>query len=201
MYAEFGTTSTDTISMTLEYHALGLTTAKTFNILARQISCTAPYKAPTDCTQYFTGVSGNVQSYNFEKFLKAQYYTNCIRTEKGYCAIQWKESSIASPDPFGIGAAATAAAGGAAAAGATACPLGFLAIPDLSMDGYTSIGGLGDRPWQSIMCGAAFGVSSSPVPSALITRKQPFIVGVYSSTSDQPAATTGFNLDYTQIPC
>merc|ERR1712038_2057337 len=55
MYAEFGATSTDSISMTLTYGSSGLTTAKTFNILARQISCTATWKAPTDCTQYFTG--------------------------------------------------------------------------------------------------------------------------------------------------
>merc|ERR1719415_144517 len=51
MYTEFGATSTDTISMTLTYAANGLSTAKTFNILARQISCTATWKAPTDCTQ------------------------------------------------------------------------------------------------------------------------------------------------------
>merc|ERR1711915_930233 len=40
MYTEFGATSTDTITMTLTYGSSGLTTAKTFNILARQISCT-----------------------------------------------------------------------------------------------------------------------------------------------------------------
>merc|ERR1711997_26453 len=39
MYTEFGATSTDTISMTLTYTSSGLTTAMTFNILARQISC------------------------------------------------------------------------------------------------------------------------------------------------------------------
>merc|ERR1712183_471295 len=85
MYTEFGATSTDSITMTLTYGSSGLTTAKTFNILARQISCTASYKAPTDCTQYFTGVAGNVQSYSYGQLLKSQYYTNCIRTEAGYC--------------------------------------------------------------------------------------------------------------------
>ena len=44
VYAEFGATSTDSISMTLTYGSSGLTTAKTFNILARQISCTATWK-------------------------------------------------------------------------------------------------------------------------------------------------------------
>merc|ERR1711983_647179 len=39
MYVEFGATSTDSITLTNTYVSGGLTTAKTFNILARQISC------------------------------------------------------------------------------------------------------------------------------------------------------------------
>merc|ERR1712117_396834 len=63
MYAEFGATSTDTATVTFTYGST--TTAKTFNILLRQISCTATWRAPTDCTRYFTGAAGNVKSYNF----------------------------------------------------------------------------------------------------------------------------------------
>merc|ERR1719350_1677813 len=109
MYVEFGATSTDTITITNTYRSGGLTTSKTFNILARQISCTATWKAPTDCVQYFTGKSGTVKSYNFGggQLLQSQIYANCIRTEAGYCAIQWKESSTTSPDPFGVGASPT----------------------------------------------------------------------------------------------
>ena len=44
VYAEFGATSTDSITMTLTYGSSGLTTAKTFNILTRQIACTASWK-------------------------------------------------------------------------------------------------------------------------------------------------------------
>jgi len=198
MYTEFGATSADSIAMTLTYHASGLATAKTFNILARQISCTATYKAPTDCTQYFTGVSGNVQSYSYGQLLKSQYYTNCIRTEKGYCAIQWKQSSATSPDPFGIGAVTTAAASGSAP---TLCSTGFVAIPDLSMDGVSAIPvPLGTVAFQSVMCGAEFGLDAQPTSAALISRQQPFIVGVYTDTTTAETGT-GFNLDYTQLPC
>ena len=44
-------------------------------------------RAPIDCVQYFTGATGSVKSYNFQggQLLTSQYYTNCIRTEKGYC--------------------------------------------------------------------------------------------------------------------
>merc|ERR1712141_547218 len=200
MYTEFGATSTDTITMTLTYGSSGLTTAKTFNILARQISCTASYKAPTDCTQYYTGVAGNVQSYSYGQLLKSQYYTNCIRTEKGYCAIQWKESSTTSPDPFDILATTP---GTAAAGGSTfLCTSGFVAIPDLSMDGVTGIPvPLGTSAWQSYVCGSNFGVEGQAYSTALISRKQPFILGVYTDTTTAHPAAEGFNLDYTQLPC
>merc|ERR1711915_721338 len=202
MYTEFGATSTDTISMTLTYTSSGLTTAKTFNILARQISCTSSYKAPTDCTQYFTGVAGNVQSYSYGQMLTSQYYTNCIRTESGYCGIQWKQSSTTSPDPFGILGTVSPAVGaeGSGNSATTLCTHGFISIPDLSMDGVRAIPvPLGKGAFQSYMCGAIFGVEGMTTSAALISKKQPFVLGVYSSTTADPG--TGFNLDYTQIPC
>ena len=102
------------------------------------------FRAPTDCVQYFTGKAGNVQSYNFAggQLLQSMKYTNCIRTEAGYCAVQWKESSTTSPDPFEFGVQppgaavwANAAAGGAAG---TICNQ-YILIPNLSPDGTTKI--------------------------------------------------------------
>ena len=63
------------------------------------------YRAPTNCVQYFTGLSGSVETYNHQgaQVLQGMNYQNCIRTEKGYCKIQWKQSSTTTPDPFGIG--------------------------------------------------------------------------------------------------
>jgi len=202
MYTEFGATSTDTISMTLTYGANGLSTAKTFNILARQISCTATWKAPTDCTQYFTGVSGSVYSYSYGQMLNSQYYTNCIRTEAGYCRIQWKQSSTSSPDPFEIlgttPGTTVAHAGGTAT---TLCTAGFVAIPDLSMDGYGKIPvPYGVQTYQSTMCGKVFGIENTPVAAALISAKQPFILGVYTDAATAEPGT-GFNLEYSQLPC
>ena len=94
VYAEFGTSDTDTVSVTITYSST--TTAKKFNVLARQISCTASWKAPEDCVQYLTGASGSVQSYNFAggQLLTQQQYTNCVRTEKGYCG---QSSHLSSP--------------------------------------------------------------------------------------------------------
>ena len=127
-------------------------------------------RAPTDCTQYFTGVAGNVQSYSYGQLLTSQYYTNCIRTEAGYCGIQWKQSSTTSPDPFGI-LGTTAPAVGAGGSSTTLCTSGFVAIPDLSMDGITQIGvPLGTQGWQSYVCGIAFGVEGQTTSAALICK-------------------------------
>merc|ERR1712024_134367 len=199
MYAEFGASSTDSITMTLTYGSSGLTTAKTFNILTRQISCTATWRVPTDCTQYFTGVTGNVQSYSYGQMLNSQYYTNCIRTEKGYCSIQWKISSTTSPDPFGI-LSTTSTANGAGGS-SNLCSTGFIAIPDMSMDGISGIPvPLGVQAFQSIACGVNLGVEGQTTDAALVSYQQPFILGVYTSTTTAEPGT-GFNLDYTQLPC
>ena len=42
------------------------------------------FRAPTDCVQYFTGLNGNVYSYNHQggKMLQSQDYNNCFRTEE-----------------------------------------------------------------------------------------------------------------------
>jgi len=203
MYVEFGVTSTDTITLTNTYRSGGLTTAKTFNILLRQISCTASWKAPTDCVQYFTGKSGSVKSYNFagSQFLQSQIYNNCIRTEKGYCAIQWKESSTTSPDPFGVGASPTTqieSDGCDATANA-----GFILIPNLSQDGIQKlpIPVSTTYAFQSQVCGSNFGIEGmGTIAQPLVTRQQPFVLGVFSASTAMPGAT-GFNLDYTQLPC
>merc|ERR1711997_400253 len=72
MYVEFGTGSGDSIELKTTYGD----TSKTWNILARQIACTPSWKAPTDCVQYFTGISDSIQSYNFAggQILQSQNY-------------------------------------------------------------------------------------------------------------------------------
>ena len=125
-----------------------------------QLSNYCVTRAPTDCVQYFTGKSGSVKSYNFagSQFLQSQIYNNCIRTEKGYCAIQWKESSTTSPDPFGVGASPTTqieSDGCDATANA-----GFILIPNLSQDGIQKlpIPVSTTYAFQSQVCGSNFGI-------------------------------------------
>jgi len=199
MYTEFGTTSTDTITLTITYGST--TTAKTWNLLLRQISCDATWKAPTDCVQYFTGTSGTIQSYNFAgaQLLQGMYYTNCIRTEAGYCAIQYKESTGQTPDTFDM--FPNVAANAEASSGS--CTVSRVYIPNLSPDGISALPvPTSTEAFISSSCGQVFGLDGTAVSLALTSRTQPFIVGVYSDTTTAlTAPTTGFSLDYTQLPC
>ena len=131
-------------------------------------------RAPLDCVQYFTGKAGSVQSYNFAggQLIQSLRYTNCIRTEAGYCAIQWKESSTTSPDPFEFGVSppgavwTTAAAGGAST---TLCEQ-YVLIPGLSPDGTTKIPAPpGVQAFQSQMCGEFFGLEHAIASEGVIS--------------------------------
>jgi len=198
MYTEFGTTSTDTISLTITYGSTS--TAKTWNILTRQISCEAKWKAPTDCVQFFTGVAGTVQSYGFSggQLHNGLYYNNCIRTESGYCKIQYKESTGTTPDAF-----AMKASSGVAESSADGCPSSYLYIPNLSGDGVQALSTPSSpEAFISTHCGGVLGIDNTPVSLALVSATLPFIIGVYTDPATAlTSPTTGFSLDYTQLPC
>jgi len=210
MYVEFGATATDSVTLK---HTYGDTSSKTWNILARQIACTSHWKAPTDCTQYFTGVSGNVKSYNFagSQILQTQNYDNCIRQEKGYCRIQWDQNAATSPDPFQLDTqsptASPFAAGGIPLAGGTALPclLAYVSIPDGSPNGVDPLNHVASGlAFQNLWCGASLAYTGpGTAVSSIVSARLPFTLGVFSRTTAQGAgpANSGFNLDYTQLPC
>ena len=81
----------------------------------RQIPCNTDYTPPDNCLQYFTGITGSIQSFNYvtgaSTHLADQDQRVCIRPERGYCTIEYSNAAI---DPgFGISgiAMATAIAG------------------------------------------------------------------------------------------
>jgi len=199
MYVEFGTGSTDSITLTNTWAAAGLTTAKNYNILARQICCTDTWKAPTNCVQYFTGLSGSVETYNHQggNVLQGMNYQNCVRTEKGYCKIQWKQSSTTTPDPFGIGTDLTVIESDGCAA-----LNGYVGIPTLSPDGVLPISTAATNTdaYQNQVCGGWFGIDETVTPAPLVSAQQPFVMNIWTTAGTaQPG--TGVNMDWTQQPC
>jgi len=210
MYVEFGATSSDDIELKSTFDA----TAKQWNILTRQISCTAKWKAPPDCVQYFTGVTGSIKSYNFgNQILQTQEYSNCIRQEKGYCRVSFAENSINTPDAFDLdtvtGGTATAGGGSPANNIHVSCALAFVTIPNGSEDGINRLQStFSYHSFQNEWCGSdlaytplaptAAGVS---VKMPVMSKRQPFRLGFWTATAALGTGGLGFNLDFSQINC
>ena len=41
------------------------------------------FRAPDGCSQYFTGMSGTIMSYSFDRSIQSQAYKICVRGEEG----------------------------------------------------------------------------------------------------------------------
>ena len=67
-----------------------------FNIRVSQLECNVRWKPRSGCTQWFTGTTGTIQSYNFAggHHLAGQDYTICIREEAGYCSITYSADTF-----------------------------------------------------------------------------------------------------------
>jgi hypothetical protein len=77
----------------------GVPFPRNWRIRISQIHCGSLSKADQGCTQYFTGVSGRIRSFNFDapygRQLSNQDYSICLRTEKNFCSVQYTPC----PDP------------------------------------------------------------------------------------------------------
>jgi len=85
----------------------------------------------------------------------------------------------------------------------TACAASFIYIPNLSPNGISPLP-VPDatQEFYSTMCGGAFAIDGKAIPLALVSRTQPFVLGVFTDTTTAlTAPTTGFNMDYTQVSC
>ena len=78
--------------------ASSASTEPQWNIQVMQISCSAHWKPPAGCLQFFTGTTGVLYSYNYggELHLANQQYDLCIRTEEGHCSISYSSLSTTS---------------------------------------------------------------------------------------------------------
>ena len=82
-------TSTDTATLSF---TLGDTTNNQYKIKVTQYSCNdVDVATSAGCLQYFTGVTGTIDSYNLANTVQLATldYQNCIRQEEGYCCIEY----------------------------------------------------------------------------------------------------------------
>merc|ERR550532_1574804 len=188
MYVETGRATTDHVAK----FTIGTTsTVATWRIKVNQIECSSTSKAPTDCFQYLTGISGGIKSLNYPTTaLTDLLYTICVRRDYGYCGIEWSESAITSPDPFDLNTGAVADAlvlGLTASASAV-----YLSIPGSANSLY---GGLAFNDDAATIAAIVDETSSSVQAYGM-----PFTLGV-NSYGVADAAVMGFNLVYNQLPC
>ena len=95
------------------------------------------------------------------------------------------------------------ASSGNAEASADGCPSSFLYIPNLSGDGVQALSTpTSPEAFISFHCGGVLGIDATAVSLALVSATLPFVIGVYTDPATAlTAPTTGFSLDYTQLPC
>ena len=146
-------------------------------------------KAPTDCLQYHTGVSGEITSLNYPTVMITDIaYTICVRREHGYCGVEWALEASTSPDSYVLDNTISGTSyTGPAAADAT------------SSDAYLTIPGA----YAGIYGGGIFSdeIGIADTTSGTVQAYGvPFRINVnqYGVDDDDDI---GFNLVYNQIPC
>ncbi|XP_059089370.1 uncharacterized protein LOC131885359 [Tigriopus californicus] len=155
---------------------------RNYQIKVTYLTCDNLARAPAGCTQYFTGLSGNFQSYNFPggQLLQAMNYNNCFRQEEGYCQLQVREAASTIPDTFQLS--------GTDETSETTCTT-------LSSIILTT-------PNVGTFCGGSLNPVAGNMIPAVVTSSPgtSFQVGLQTLTTDL-SDLTGFNLDYNQVPC
>ena len=107
VYLETGSSTTST---TLSFE-IASTGGGSWKIKTTQIECSSNARAPTDCVQYFTGISGEIRSFNFDGGIQLRdiQYTICVRRESGFCGIQYTVQDNTTPDSFDLSDATASA--------------------------------------------------------------------------------------------
>jgi len=178
------------------------TGTRTWNIHVMQIACTAKWKPPEGCLQFFTGTTGTISSYNYlgSYHLANQLYSNCIRAERGYCSVSYTATSdtnfqLSGQNPTTLTSPDTTYLG------------------DSCTSDYIILAGSGDAPDANTnydrFCGSVLNLDSGTTTSATIyTNKMPYHLGVVFDGTELDAPPTpsteyskGFNIYYSQTAC
>jgi len=201
----------------------GQSFSRTFSIKITQIECDSLAKAANGCLQYFTGVSGNLQSFNYNNAAGLQLsdtdYTICVRMERNFCGIQYNacaDNTVVTPTPnpaqsltqsFSI----SGTSGNTfSQTGSSQCRTDWITIPcatntndPTTQDGtpVNCVDRICGQVFNSVST-TNFGVGNRPVYS----YAKPFNVYVHTDSaeaSSNPPETLnrGFCLNFVQQPC
>jgi len=201
---------------------------RSWRIKISQFACSSPSLAPEGCLQYYTGISGNISSFNwkltdnnmgatFSNHIANLQYSACVRRESGYCAIEWS-----TPSPYAdqkgyfsltdaeVAATVTALAATNVKVGDADCQTDYVMIPggwggtDINNRQFAK-----DRFCGQALgyCSAATGATCTKALGSVKSYVTPFQLGVVTDLSEGTATAQtdtknrGFRLNFRQHPC
>lgn len=202
LYLDMGDDASNTIDINLSFS--GTSTSRSWEILVIQISCTASYKAPQGCLQYYTELASDIKTFNYlettvKTHLKSQDYSVCIRGGAGYCCVKY-QNCLGDDDAFTLDT--VIAANGEID---SECSTDYIIIPSSSP--FCSVTNTGTN-FHSRYCGGFFGQRLAAATSTfpVCDCSAPFVVHIVTDdagdvVAGNTAVSRGVCLSYIQVPC
>merc|ERR1712012_1522444 len=182
-----------TSSSTLAFTISTTTTGATYSIKVSQIECSSISKPPNDCNMYHTGISGFIQSYNWQggEQITGAKFSTCIRREDGYCSISYVPVQGQTIDTFQLDDIVTTSLM------TTASSITWSA----ALEGYILIAGA-----QGTSAGFSAEILSDSVLATTdtvvhATGPRFIVTHIVSGTVHANDGDTGYYLQYQQIAC
>merc|ERR1712032_950288 len=223
MYVDMGLSSNNPVVLTVV--TAGASFSRTFSVKITQIECTSLAKAADGCLQYYTGVAGRVESFNYNNAAGLQLsdtdYSVCVRMERNFCGIQYTACNdnltpvtptnpnqpAASLVPQAFSISGTAGTGSLVG---TSCSTDWITIPCATNtnDPFAQNG----TPVVCVdrICGQVFNSVTTNNPAAgnvpVYSYAKPFHIYVHTdsvegSSSPPETLNRGFCLNFVQQPC
>ncbi|OAD60708.1 hypothetical protein WN48_05270 [Eufriesea mexicana] len=218
IYIDAGLGQTNPVTLT--FVTSGHSFARSWKVRVSQIRCDSIYRSEEGCLLYFTGISGQVKSFNYDSItglqLSNQDYSICIRMERNFCGIQYmacpvddKEGTMSSDSTSMaqmIRSNAFTLTGNTqamqiASMVGTSCQTDWLMIPCAFNTGRlpTTVTTCTDR-----ICGGTFNAENQNLnASSIVSTVKPFRLIFHTDSVEAPndVGNKGFCLNYIQQPC
>jgi len=191
MYVVMGPDASDTVDMKIDI-STNDANANKWEIKVAQIPCNSMYSPPEGCTQWFTGATGQIRSFNFGgsqsgQIIPSLNYNTCLRQEAGFCCTEYTVCSTTT-ESFQLGTNVAMAQTG------SNCQTDYVYIEGAGGSKNSIVG-------PNRFCGSRlnFDNTATDIDEPIVDCTGPFQVGVVSDAT--PTATEGFCLHYRQLPC
>ncbi|CAB4066347.1 unnamed protein product [Lepeophtheirus salmonis] len=160
--------------------------SRMWDIKVAMIPCYSRVVPPDGCLQYYFGIAGTITNYNFGTLLQNTAYNMCIRREIGFCKVLYTvDDTSKSVNPFGLGKSTSSKTS------TGLCNEAQLQIP-------STISANKDNAY----CGDTLSTrDGNDVNAAITSDITPFLVRLMTRKGQKISGSTGFKLQYVQLPC